>query len=320
MSKESLSVIIPFYNEMESIEKNIGIICEHLENLVSRKLLETYRLVLVNDGSTDGTWNLIKKFAMNNETVKAINLSRNFGKEAALCAGLEHAEGNASIIMDSDLQHPPELLEQMVDLWKNKGFEVIEAVKSNRGEESIFKKTGSEIFYNIFSKLTGIRLKNASDYRLLDEKAIAAWRNMPERLTFFRGMSSWIGFNRMEISFDVKERSGGSTKWSPFKLFKLATSAITSFSTMPLHLVTITGIIFLFASIVLGIQTLLKKLSGAALSGFTTVILLLLITGSMLMLSLGIIGTYIAKIYEEIKNRPRYLITEIFDGKQLPEP
>ncbi len=309
MSKSFITVVIPVYNEESQICENICVIREYL-----MKTGMEFMILLVDDGSTDGTWLKLKLLSEEIPTIKALRLSRNFGKEAALCAGLEAAVGDACIIMDSDLQHPPALISEMLRLWKDEGFEVVEGVKSLRGNESIINKAGANLFYNILSMLSGFNIKQASDFKLLDKKVLLAWRSMKERDTFFRGMSAWVGYNRISLPFNVGIRIGGVSKWSLFKLCKLAIKAITSFSSFPLHIVTFIGVFFLVGAVILGIHTLYMKLSGMAFSGFTTVILLLLITGSCLMISLGIIGTYVARIYEEIKGRPRYIIAEETEG------
>ena len=243
-------------------------------------------------------------------SIRSIKLSRNFGKEAALCAGIENAGFDACITMDSDLQHPPEMIPEMVKKWKYEGYEIVEGVKSSRGKESLFNKAGALLFYYLMLKLSGVKLNNASDFKLMDAKVVDAWKRMKEHDTFMRGMSSWLGFKRISIPFSVAQREVGNTRWSFVKLFKLAMNAITSFSSLPLHLVTIMGILFLIGSLILGIHTIYRKITGSALDGFTTIILLQLIIGSTLMLSLGIIGSYIARIFNEVKKRPRFLISE----------
>jgi polyisoprenyl-phosphate glycosyltransferase len=313
MDRSFITVVIPVYNEESQICENIGIISKYLAEIGME-----FMILLVDDGSTDGTWFKLKLLSEEVPGIKSLRLSRNFGKEAALCAGLEAAEGDACIIMDADLQHPPTLIREMIRLWKDEGYEVVEGVKAFRGNESMINKVGANLFYNILSKLSGFNIKQASDFKLLDKKVVSAWRNMNERGTFFRGMSAWVGYNRISIPFNVGVRTGGASKWSLFKLFNLAIKAITSFSSFPLHIVTFMGVFFLIGAMVLGIQTLYIKLMGMAYSGFTTVILLLLIIGSSLMISLGIIGTYIARIYEEVKYRPRYIVAdEIKNSKEL---
>ncbi|HOM03507.1 MAG TPA: glycosyltransferase family 2 protein [Acetivibrio sp.] len=305
MSTYLISVAIPIYNEAKQIYENINIIHKILtENNIN------HEFILVDDGSRDNTWEELKRLSHDLPNVFAISLSRNFGKEAALCAALESAHGDACVIMDSDLQHPPEIIPEMVRLWKEEGYDVVEGVKSSRGKESIVYKVGAHLFYSILENFSGFNFDGASDFKLLDSKVLASWSTMPERNTFFRGMSAWLGFKRTSIPFEVTERKEGQSKWSTLKLFKLAITAITSFSSLPLQLVTLMGILFLFGSFILGINTLYMKFKGVAVSGFTTVILLLLIVGSTLMISLGIIGTYIAKIFDEVKFRPRFIIRE----------
>lgn len=309
MKESKVSVVIPVFNEEKQIGKSIEVISEVL---VSYSI--NFEIILVDDGSRDNTWKVIKELCVSSSHIKAIRFSRNFGKESALCAGLEAVTGSACIVMDADLQHPPEIIPQMVHLWEKEGFDVVEGIKSSRGKESLINKIGALSFYGILKKLSGFDLDSASDFKLMDAKVIDAWKEMKERNTFFRGMSAWVGFNRTSISFNVAERITGKSKWSLVHLFRLAVTAITSFSSMPLQLVTLLGIAFLFGSFLLGLQTLYMKFKGIAVSGFTTVILLQLIIGSALMISLGIIGTYIARIFDEVKNRPRYLVSERIDN------
>lgn len=299
-----LSIVIPIHNEESQIHRNISSIHE----LISEKSIR-HELILIDDGSRDNTWIELTRLSKTLEEVRAFRLSRNFGKEAALCAGLEHVKGDACVTMDSDLQHPPAVILQMIEYWKQ-GYEVVEGVKTARGKESFINKAGAHAFYKLLKRLSGLDLDKASDFKLLDKKVIDAWRQLGERMTFFRGMSAWVGFKRISIPFEVADRKEGKSKWSIFKLFKLAVNAITAFSSAPLQLVTFIGILFLTGSFIMGVQTLYMKLSGIAFSGFTTVILLLLIVGSTLMISLGIIGTYIARIFDEVKFRPRYIVCE----------
>ncbi|HOJ11549.1 MAG TPA: glycosyltransferase family 2 protein [Clostridiales bacterium] len=311
MGKSFITVIIPVYNEENQIFENINIIRDYLS-----KTEMNFEILLIDDGSTDDTWFVLKMLTETHPGIKALRLSRNFGKEAALCAGLEAAVGDACIIMDSDLQHPPELIPEMVRLWKEEGYEVVEGVKALRGKESPVNKAGANLFYYILSKFSGFDMNQASDFKLLDRRVVQAWQSMNEKNTFFRGMSAWVGFNRISIPFNIRKREKGTSKWSLLKLFKLAINAITSFSSFPLQIVTFMGLVFLAGSLILGIQTLYMKIKGIAYSGFTTVILLLLIIGSALMISLGIIGTYIAKIYEEVKQRPRYIVAEEIESRK----
>ena len=249
--------------------------------------------------------------------IKAIKLSRNFGKENALCAGLDQVAGECCICLDADMQHPPEMIPAMYSLWKNEGFEVVEGVKSSRGKESLFYKISAGLFYQILKKTSGIDLSNASDFRLLDRKALEAWKQMPEKQTFFRGMSTWIGFSRTQIQFTVAEREVGESKWSIFKLIKFALGSITSYTAAPLYASAFIGFTLLIAFLFLLFQTVVMKLLGYAADGFTTVIALQLVIGGVLMMSVGVIGIYIEKIYEEVKSRPRYIIQKAFDGQKI---
>jgi len=299
-----LSVVIPVYNEEKQIEKTIN----EVKSAIS-PLGESYEIVVIDDGSVDKTWDVLKDLANKNPEISAFRFSRNFGKEAAIMAGLSNAKGDACITMDADLQHPPGLIPEMIKLWKE-GFEVVEAVKKDRGKETSLSRFSASMFYKIMHRLSGFNLENASDYKLLDKKVVQEIIRMPERETFFRGLTAWVGYKRTEVYFSVPERETGESGWSKWKLFRLAITAFTSFSSLPLQFVTFIGVLFLIGSIILGIQTLVMKLKGWAIGGFTTVILLLLIIGSCLMISLGLIGIYIARIYNEVKSRPRYIISE----------
>ncbi|MCM3338824.1 glycosyltransferase family 2 protein [Paenibacillus sp. MER TA 81-3] len=307
---KNISIIVPVYQEGDYIYQNINEINSHLE-----KLTYDFNYILVDDGSSDNTWGELEKIATEYRNVTIIRFSRNFGKEAAIFAGLEYAEGEASIIMDSDLQHPPNLIGKMLSYWEQ-GYEVVEAVKSSRGDEKLWNKFFSNTFYVVLNKLAGYDLSGASDFKVLDRKVVESLNSMKERNTFFRGLSAWVGYSRKKVLFSVEPRKRGITKWSFKSLFILAKNAITAFSTVPLHFITTIGVFFLVGAMILGVQTLVQKISGNAVSGFTTVILLLLIIGSILMIAIGIIGEYIAKIYEEIKSRPRYIIKTVFTNKK----
>ena len=274
-----------------------------------------FELVFVNDGSRDQTWEMIEKAAEKNTHVTGIRFSRNFGKESAIFAGLANAEGDCIAVMDCDLQHPPETLVEMYRLWEQ-GYEVVEGVKRSRGKESVLHRASAGMFYKIMSKAVQIDMSRASDFKLMDRKAVEALLSMPERNAFFRALSSWVGYRTTSVEFDVQERTEGESKWSTWSLTKYAVRNIVGFSSAPLQMITVAGVLTLFFAIVLGIQSLMKYFCGHALEGFTTVILLLLIIGSLIMLSLGIIGIYIAKIYEEVKGRPRYFIARKISGKK----
>ncbi len=297
-----LTIVVPAYNEQELIEKTFITVKQIMDEAGI-----SFEVLFVNDGSTDETYLRTENLARTNAEVRGISFSRNFGKEAAIFAGLTEAKGDCVVVMDCDLQHPPKTIVEMYRLWQQ-GYEVIEGVKSSRGREGIFHKMFAGIFYSWISSASHMDMRNASDFKLLDRCAIDSLIALPERAPFFRALSSWVGFKTVQIPFEVAEREAGESKWSFWKLTKYAISNITSFSGAPLQIVTTMGTIMLIFSVILGVQSLVKYFSGNALEGFTTVILLLLIIGSVLMLSLGIIGHYISAIYDEIKCRPRYII------------
>lgn len=304
-----LSIVIPVYQEGSHIQNTIRVIEKILmDNHIN------HEFILVDDGSTDNTWSELKSLAKDRAGISLLRLSRNFGKEAALCAGLEYAGGDMVLVMDADLQHPPEIIPDMVKAWLEEGYDVVEGIKRSRGKENLIYRACARFFYYLIYKSSDINLGQASDFKLMDRKVVEAWKELPEKAVFFRGMSAWLGFERKEIEFDVAERVNGKTKWSLLHLIRLAANAITSYTSVPLHCITLLGILMFFGAIVMGAQTLFMKLSGRASDGFTTVILLLLIIGSAIMTSLGIIGIYLTKIYKEVKSRPRYLISNYIKG------
>ncbi len=262
-----ITVIMPVYNEGEFIYQNVCTV----DNVLAEANID-HQFLLVDDGSKDNSWNEMCRLADDFEQVSVIRLSRNFGKELALCAALENADGDAVVVMDSDLQHPPQYIPEMVRLWQEEGYDVVEGVKADRGKESLGGKIAAMTFYKLFKQSTKIDIGVASDFKLMNRASLEAWKQMPERNTFFRGLSAWVGFKRYALPFEVAERAGGDTKWTLKGLVKLAVNSITSYTTAPLFLVFWLGMIMLAASIVLGIQTLVNFFLGAA-GGFSTVIL-----------------------------------------------
>ena len=305
-----LSIVLPAYNE----EQNIANTAMVLDELLTEHEI-AYELVFISDGSRDGTFQEIRKAAEANPRVKGAEFSRNFGKEAGIFAGLELAEGDAVIVMDCDLQHPPSVIPEMWKLWRQ-GAEVVEGIKTSRGKESLGHKLSAGLFYRIMSRLIKMDMNASSDFKLLDRKVVDVLLALPERNTFFRALSFWAGFRTETVQYEVQERQFGQSKWSFWSLMKYAISNATSFSTLPLQMVTVMGVISILFSVVLAIQTLVKFLTVTAVEGFTTVILLILIIGGFLMLSLGVIGHYIARIYEEVKGRPKYIISQVTENVQ----
>jgi polyisoprenyl-phosphate glycosyltransferase len=304
-----ISVVIPVYREGSHLRSFLSDLAAALGEAGF-----PFEIILIDDGSPDDTWKIITEEAARLPTLRALRLSRNFGKEAALCAGLERASGDAVILMDGDGQHPPSLLPEMVHKWRETGADIVEAVKGDRGKELPSEKFGAWLFYFILNKLSGFNLKGASDFKLMARRVVDAWLQMEERNTFFRGMSAWLGFTRVQVQFGVSGRISGRSGWSYLRRLRLALIGITAFSSLPLHFITFAGLFFFIFSILFGIYTLVLHLSGHSVTGFATVIILLLLIGSLLMISSGIIGEYLARIYEEVKRRPRYVIAQSMES------
>lgn len=297
-----LSIILPAYNEKQNIERT----AKTLSGILEKEGIP-FELLFISDGSVDGTYEEICRLAELDGRVRGAEFSRNFGKEAAIFAGLELALGDGCIVMDCDLQHPPEVIPEMYRLWQD-GYEVVEGIKKSRGKESILYGMSAGLFYGIMSRMMRMDMRSSSDFKLLDRKVVNVLLGLGERNTFFRALSFWAGFRAAKVEYEVQERAFGSSKWSFRSLVRYAVSNVTSFSTIPLQMVTVMGMVSIIFSVILALQTLVKYLTGTAVEGFTTVILLILIIGGFIMISLGIIGHYLARIYEEVKGRPRYII------------
>lgn len=307
---KKISVVIPAYNE--------GVTLPKLVTEVSQAFIALgmdYEIIVIDDGSADDTWAVLKSCFNECNQLKCIRFTRNFGKEAAIYAGLKISLGEAVIVMDADLQHPPEILQEMVSAWVSTGIQLVEAVKEKRQKESPLRAFGSYLFYNFFMKATGLDLRNSSDYKLLDRQLVERYLNLPESMRFFRGLTKWFGYSSYIIKYNPPERFGKENKsrWTIRGLFNLARSSLISFTSLPIRLITWFGVTTFVVSVMLGIHTLWMKLSGSAVEGFTTVILVTLGIGSVIMISMGLIGEYIAHIYEEIKRRPLYVINDRLD-------
>lgn len=301
-----ISLVIPVFNEEKGIKENINEIIKYLPN--------DYEIVLVDDGSKDSTWTKVTELFNENSKIVGVRFSRNFGKEAALMAGLANTKGDAVIIMDSDLQHPPEYIPELIKKWQE-GYKIVETRKKKRSKESLMYKMSAGLFYKSLKKLSGFDMANSSDYKLLDRDVVEKIKEFKEGQLFFRGLVQWVGYERYVIEIDVNERKIGKSKFRFKSLFKLALNAITSFSSSLLYITAVIGTIFFLCAVFLGIQTIYNKIVGISVEGFTTVILLQLIIGSLVMFCLAIIGIYIGKIYEEVKRRPQYIVSEMIENK-----
>ena len=299
-----ISLVLPVFQESAHIRESLRLVSEILG-----KNAASWEIVVVDDGSRDATWAELRAAKALYPNLRIARLSRNFGKEAALCAGLELARGEAVILMDGDLQHPPALIPDFINAWKA-GAMVVEGVKVYRGKENLFYGLIARSFYSVLSAATKIDFRSASDFKLLDRRVVNAWQALPEKTLFFRGMVSWLGFPSKQIGFEVAPRAGGASSFGALRLIRLAWSAMAAYSAWPLHAITGLGVVFSVVSFLLLLQTLWNKIYGHAYSGFTTVITLQLLIGSVLILSIGVLGEYLAKIFEEVKGRPRYVIYE----------
>ena len=304
-----LSVIVPAFNE----EKVINIFYTTTSKILTdfTNNIKDFEIIFIDDGSTDNTWQHIQDIISNTDKVHGVKFSRNFGKEAAIFAGLHKANGDCAIIMDCDLQHPPQYIEEMYKHYLE-GYHIVRCIKRQRNRESFIKTICNSLFFKFFNFFdsTQLSIANASDFQLIDRKVIDYILQVQETSLFFRGISAYVGFKSIDIEFNVPERAAGNTKWNYKTLIGYAFSNITAFSGKPLQIITSNGIILLLVAFLLTVRTLYVYLINEAAPGITTVIILLLFIGSMLMISLGIIGFYIGKIFEEVKHRPRYIIEE----------
>lgn len=304
---KNIVIVIPTRNEALSIESNLQKIYQCVKKIDFVK----FSFLIVDDGSDDRTIDLVSNFRHAEKIeVNLICLRRHFGKEAAILAGLEHSRNfDAAIVMDSDLQHPPKLIEDMIKQWQC-GFLVVEGVKSSRGNESLLKSISVRYFYRAFKSFSGLSMEGESDFKLLDSVVVDSYCELTETSRFFRGLISWLNYPTKKIPFDVPESTRPNSSWNAINLFRYAISSITSFTSLPLQIVTLLGAITFVLSVIAGGKALFDKILGNAVDGFTTVILLILIIGSILMFSIGVIGIYIGKIYDEVKSRPKYLINK----------
>ena len=297
-----LSIIIPAYNEEKCIKQAYTAI----NSLMVQNNIDS-EFIFVDDGSQDDTYKMISELSQEKENVVGLHFSRNFGKESAISAGLAAVGGDCAVVLDCDLQHPPEKIIEMYRLWEQ-GYEIVEGIKKERGQEKKINSIGAKVFYSVISRVAGFDMANSSDFKLLDRKVVDVLNKMPEK-GFFRAISYWVGYNKATVEYDVAERVDGESKWSTRGLIKYAFSNITSYSAAPMQIVTVLGFVMLIISAIFGVWALVDKIIGRAAEGMTTVIIITIFIGSIIMISLGIIGYYIARIYEEIKGRPKYIIS-----------
>ena len=300
---DKVSLVVPCFNEQD----NIVPFYDEILKVFSEIPEAAFELMFVDDGSSDETLSRIAELHDKDGRVKCISFSRNFGKEAALFAGIRNVTGDCTVVLDADLQHPPALIKEMYSLWKQ-GFQVVEGIKQSRGKESKIHGLFTRLFYRMISHAVKIDMANSSDYKLLDKAVTTELAKLGERNTFFRALSFWVGFKTTSVYYEVADRASGRSKWSTKSLMKYAIKNMVCFSYTPLHIISIVGIVFVLVALGIGVDALCSYIRNSAASGFPTIVFLLLIGFGGCLISLGIIGIYIAQIYDEVKKRPQYII------------
>lgn len=311
---DKITIIVPCYNEEEVIDLFYPAVREHVTRIADCE----FGYIFVNDGSRDGTLDKLRALAAAHEDVSYLSLSRNFGKESAMMAGIDYAEGDAVIIMDADLQHPPGSIATMIRYWRE-GFDDVCAKRVDRAGETWLKRTCANIFYAVMKKFsTSYEMqRDVGDFRLLDRRCIEALKLLRENQRFTKGLFTWLGFRKKEIPFEVQPRAAGTTTWNYLALFNLAMKGMTSFTTAPLRLMTFLGLTVSFGAMAYMIFVLtMALLYGDPVAGYPTLMTVVLFLGGMQLLALGIIGEYLGQIFHETKHRPIYLIDEV-DGKRM---
>ena len=310
---KKVSILIPAYNE----EEVLYTLYDRLENVINKLNNYEFEVLLINDGSKDNTLNILRELRKRDKRMCYINLSRTYGKETAMIAGLDYVTGDCCIILDADLQDPPELIEEMLKYWEQ-GYDDVYAKRKSRAGESFMKKFTSSLFYKMLQKSTRIPIqKNTGDFRLLDRRCVDALRKFRESERYTKGMFSWIGFNKKEILFDRDPRVAGSTKWNYWKLIDLAIEGITSFTTKPLRISSFLGVIISFCAFVYIVIIIARTLiMGEAVKGYPSLMAVILFLGGVQLLSLGIIGEYIGRVFNETKRRPLYFVEE-YNGEKV---
>lgn len=297
-----LSIVIPAYNEADNLELAVERIVQQVASA-----LPAFEIVIVDDGSTDQTAAVAHGLARKYSFIRCIQFSRNFGKEAGLEAGLAHARGQGVLFIDADLQHPPSLIPDMIAAWRQ-GADVVNARKRYRGDEHPAYAAASRAFYRLFEYATSLSFRGASDYKLLDRQVADALLRCPERDRFFRGLVAWVGFRQIDMPFDVAPRAAGTSSWSVLGLFRYSVSNLIAFSSFPLQAVAVVGFLGVVLSLLLILQTAARFLLGRALDGFTTVIIAQAAFSSVILLAVGVLAIYLAKLYDAQKLRPSYIM------------
>ncbi len=305
-ARPEISIVVPAFNEAAGL-------AQFLQNLfaVLEQCAPSHEVWVVDDGSRDATWESLRREIPGYANLRGLRFTRNFGKEAAILAGLRHARGRAVIVMDADGQHPPALIAQMLAAWRGGSGQIIAAKKANRATDSLFARVNARLFNGLMHALTGLDLDGASDFRLLDRRVVDSLLAFPEKVRFFRGMTVWTGFTTATVDFDVAPRIAGESQWSTLQLTRLAVTAITAYSAKPLGMIFRLGLLGMVAAALLFLQAIYSWLTGIAVSGWTSMTVVVLFFGSANLLGIGVLGAYLAQIFEEIKGRPEFLVGEM---------
>jgi polyisoprenyl-phosphate glycosyltransferase len=313
---KTITILIPAYNEEETLYP----LYDRLIKIIDRMDQYHFEILFINDGSNDNTLNIIKLLRTKDPRISYVNLSRNFGKEIAMGAGFDYARGDAVVIIDADLQDPPELIPDMVRYWEE-GYDDIYAKRRTREGESWFKKWTASKFYKLLKKTTGIPIQeDTGDFRLLDRRCVEALKKVRESQRYTKGMFSWIGFNKKEILFDRHARVAGKTKWNYLKLANLAIEGVTSFTTFPLRISSILGVLISIFAFIYMTWIIFKTIAfGEPVAGYPSLMVVILFMGGIQLLSLGVIGEYLGRIFNETKQRPLYLVDEYIEEKVTNE-
>jgi glycosyltransferase involved in cell wall biosynthesis len=303
-----LSIIVPLYNE----EPNIDVLFNRILSVL-KELNLTYEIICVDDGSRDNTLMSLMNYHLRHSSIKVISLSRNFGKEIALSAGLDYAQGKAIIPIDADLQDPPELIGELIAKWRE-GYDIVYAKRRSRQGETWLKQLTADVFYRLITGISPIPIpRDTGDFRLLDQRVVMALKQMPERNRFMKGLFAWVGFKQTEILYDRPPRYKGTTKWNYWKLWNFALDGITSFSLIPLKIWSYLGLILSLLAFVYGSFLILRTLIlGIDVPGYASLMVTILFLGGVQLISLGILGEYLGRVYEEVKQRPLYLVRELY--------
>jgi len=312
MAHPQVSIVVPVFNEAEVLNDTWGRLHSVLQATQYR-----YEVIFVNDGSTDDSDQVLAQLHRENQAVIAISLSRNFGKEYALTAGLDFARGEAVITLDADLQDPPELIPQMLEAWQD-GYDVVTMRRVSREGETMAKRSSAWLFYRLLNRISDVPIPpDTGDFRLLSEKAVRAVRQLPERVRYMKGIFAWIGYRRKEIPYERSSRTGGSSKWGYLRLLRLALDGITAFSTTPLRLASYLGFLTAFGAFFFALWTIAKTLLfGEPVAGFPTILTTMLFLGGIQLMAIGVLGEYLGRLFIESKQRPHYLVSSILRHEQ----